>query len=225
MVSELNTAAMVPGGWVNTGQGMSVEHHSYIDADTSSDGRKTIFATSSGQISTFGPNGWSHSALPSEPFSIRNSVAFDRQDNASMLHLSHAGDLTLSTQRNGLCWQSNAVGSGNTSTFGFGGYALAYDSYNQAHVIASNGFAGVYGTKGVLTQQQWNFQHSPRSYPVGGGLPGLEFGNSLRIQEGSIFLTLSCQGPSYFPSLPDQRSSLNSKLSEILANNSYNAIH
>jgi hypothetical protein len=81
----------------------------------------------------------------------RNSVAFTQNDNAAVLYRSNTnGQLTLSEQ-NGGTWHSSAV----TTTQPTYSYALAYDSYNQANVVYSNGPGFVYASRGVLTGNNW----------------------------------------------------------------------
>lgn len=156
-----NTAAMIPGGWISTSEGLM---EGRIDAATSHDGQRMIFAGSDGQIKMFGPSGWSNSFVPAGPFSpaTRNSVAYTQQDNAAILYQDwNTGDLTLSVQQ---------AGQWNTSSLGqyAEGYALAYDSYNQVNVAFSEGGMLRYGTKGVLTNNNWHFSE-PISQPFMAG--------------------------------------------------------
>lgn len=159
VMTEEGAAAMVPGGWVETSEG--IHSGGYIDAATSHDGQSMIFAGANGQIKTFGPSGWSQTFVPAHPshYESRNSVAYTQQDNAAILYYSAQTDqVTLSTQSNG-GWSSSSL---NRNAEGF---ALAYDSYNQANVVLSENGMLVYGTKGVLTNNTWNFSE-PFSQPL-----------------------------------------------------------
>lgn len=162
VMTEESAAAMVPGGWVRSSEGIHSGGH--IDAATSHDGQSMIFAGTDGQIKTFGPSGWSQTFVPARPWhhESRNSVAYTQQDNAAILYRSaQTAQITLSTQSNG-GWSSSSL---NRYAEGF---ALTYDSYDQANVVLSEGGMLVYGTKGVLTNNTWNFSESiPQPLRIG----------------------------------------------------------
>lgn len=150
VVGNEGTAAMVPGGWIATDSGMpSTLSPGFIDGVTSHSGQKMLFAGNNGHIKTFGPSGWSNTFVASEGY--RNSAAFTRNDNPAVLYRSVGnGDIRLAVSQNGQ-WSNESLG------LMADGYALAYDSLNQANVILRQGVNLLYGTKGVLTNNEWSF--------------------------------------------------------------------
>lgn len=161
VMTNQNAAAMIPGGWVASSEGF---FGGRIDAATSHDGQRMIFANDIGQIKMFGPSGWSNSLVPAQTFRPdgRNSVAYTQQDNAAVLYSSPlTGDLMLSVQQGGQ-WNTSSLGQYAE------GYALAYDSYDQANVALNQYGMLSYGTKGVLTNHQWHFSEPiPQLFPAG----------------------------------------------------------
>jgi len=92
------------------------------------------------------------------PF-YRQSVAFTQNDSPAVLYRSAENmQVTLST-RSGNTWYSNSTG--RDADF----FALDYDSYNQANVVLHQNSTLVYGTKGVLTGNQWNFSEPIMNLP------------------------------------------------------------
>ncbi|MHC4553343.1 MAG: hypothetical protein ACYSUT_11365 [Planctomycetota bacterium] len=146
-------AAMVPGGWNNTGMPSRNGDNGYIDAATSSDGQSMIFADSFGHVQTFGPSGWNETFLMADPWTphARNSVAYSNQSQAAVLYRQQdSGNISLAVQGS-TGWSTSSLERWAD------GYALAYDSYNQANVALSDGDMLFYGTKGVLTNNVWQF--------------------------------------------------------------------
>ncbi len=153
VMTDDGAAAMVPGGWIPTGNAGSGDA-GYIDAATSNDGQSMTFVDSYGGIKTFGPSGWSRTFVPSHQWNpqSRNSVAYTQQNTASVLYRSFSEDhITLTTQNNNGGWTSSSL---NRHAEGF---ALAYDSYNQANVVLNEGSTLIYGTRGILTNNTWQF--------------------------------------------------------------------
>ncbi|MBM4104480.1 MAG: PEP-CTERM sorting domain-containing protein [Planctomycetes bacterium] len=159
VVSNDGTAAMVPGGWAQSSGGISPQ--GTLDAATSHDGQSIIVAGSLGNVAVFGSSGWSYrynNVASGGPF-YRQSVAFTQNDSPAVLYRSAENmQVTLST-RSGNTWYSNSTG--RDADF----FALDYDSYNQANVVLHQNSTLVYGTKGVLTGNQWNFSEPIMNLP------------------------------------------------------------
>jgi hypothetical protein len=163
VVTNTATAAMVPGGWARTtgGLGTGPGPMGPLDGATSHDGKSMVFASGYGEILTFGSSGWNRSSILG--WGWKSSVAFTRDNNPAVLTNS-GNSLTLSV-RNAGQWYSNSLGRTADN------FALDYDSYNQANVVYSQGNSLIYGTKGALTGNQWNFsQYAMELPPVDGPL-------------------------------------------------------
>lgn len=145
-------AAMVPGGWVKAANGFS--SLGFLDGATSPDGRSIAFAAETGEVLTFSSSGWNRS-IASAGWNWQPSVAFTNNNNPAILGNGNNG-LTLSVQ-NGSNWISSSLGVWAERS------ALAYDSYNQANVVYTQGGQLMYATKGILTNNSWAFTDSQQS--------------------------------------------------------------
>jgi hypothetical protein len=151
VITNEGSAAMVPGGWVRTAGGVLMEGR--IDADTSVNGSNNIiFADSAGKVAIFGYSGWSYRTNNVSTVGFNNqSAAFTQNNNPAVLYRSAENNQLALSIRNGSTWSSSSTGKEAES------FALDYDNYNQANVALSQGGSLVYGTKGVLTDNQWSF--------------------------------------------------------------------
>jgi hypothetical protein len=155
--------AMLPGAWAKgpvsfTNQGW------YLDGATATDG--TVgFVSSNGQVVTLSKTGWSSSYCSGDVFPApsKNSIAFTSNSAPGVLYKSGSSNLMLAMKSGG-AWYSSTV---HTSIMG--GYALDFDSYNQANVAFSDGDRLGYATKGVLTGNQWVY-NSYEDAPVIGNV-------------------------------------------------------
>jgi hypothetical protein len=159
VVSNNGTAAMVPGGWARNSGGISPQ--GTLDAATSHDGRSIIVAGSEGNVAVFNSSGWSYRYNYVANFGPydRQSVAFTQNNDPAVLYRSAENMQVTLSARSGNSWYSSSLGRQAES------FALDYDSYNQANVVLRQNNSLVYGTKGVLTGNQWNFSEPIMNLP------------------------------------------------------------
>lgn len=149
------TAAMTPVGWMAGPFGGPVDGG--ISAATSPGGTAG-FAYDNGSVLMLSQSGWATSYYGSGTNATKPSIAFNGDDNPAVLHNTggFGDDLTLAIF-NGTGWYQNVVENAFEGPFLSEAFALEYDSYNQANIVFENGGELMFGVKGVMTQNQWQF--------------------------------------------------------------------
>jgi hypothetical protein len=145
-------AAMMPGYWLQGPVGFYGPV--VINGATAPDG--TVgFADNHGGVVTFGQNGWGSGSYNGDAC-YRASMSFNNGSKPAVLHQNHFGELALS-MRSGATWYQSTLANGFTGPFHTDGYALDFDSYNQANVVFTENDRLVFGSKGVMSSGQWAF--------------------------------------------------------------------
>jgi hypothetical protein len=156
--SEGRTAAMTPVGWVSGPAVGNIIPKYGINAATSPDGTAG-FAYHNGFVLTLGRTGWStYSYGSGTTGGTVPSIAFKNNNTPSVLYNTggYGDNLTLASF-NGQGWSQDTLGNNNYPSFWSRAFALEYDSYGQANVAFETGGRMMFGLKGVLTQNQWDF--------------------------------------------------------------------
>ncbi|NIA17049.1 MAG: PEP-CTERM sorting domain-containing protein [Planctomycetes bacterium] len=148
-------AAMMPGYWLQGPVGFYGQM--VTDGATAPDG--TVgFVGHQGSVVTLGRNGWSGGFYSGSTYyrGGQASISFNNDSELGVLYKNYSDQLTLA-MRSGGTWHQSTLINGYNSSFRSYGYALDFDSYNQANVVLSENNRFVFGSKGVMSSGQWVF--------------------------------------------------------------------